>query len=258
MIIDSHCHLNYEPLSNDLEKVIERALSQNIKLLLTISTNDISFDFIKDIIKKYSFIFGTYGIHPHETKLYKDLTSEMILNKISKNRKIIGIGETGLDYYYEHSDKIVQKKLFLEHIKSAQILNLPAIIHTRDAENDTFEILKSELKNANFKVLIHCFTGSKEFAYKLLDLGCYISASGVVTFKKSVSLAETFKNLPLDRLLVETDSPYLTPTPLRGKSNEPSYIIHTINFLAKLRNIPSTKISQETTKNFFNLFGNVL
>ena len=130
MIIDSHCHLNYEPLSNDLEKVIERALSQNIKLLLTISTNDISFDFIKDIIKKYSFIFGTYGIHPHETKLYKDLTSEMILNKISKNRKIIGIGETGLDYYYEHSDKIVQKKLFLEHIKSAQILNFPIEILT--------------------------------------------------------------------------------------------------------------------------------
>ena len=171
------------------------------------------------------------------------------------NKKIIGIGESGLDFYYNHSDKKDQIKCFEEHISAAQETQRPLIVHTRNAEVDTFEILKKKLKKKNFKILIHCFTGSKEFAFKLLDLGAYISASGVVTFKKSNDLANTFKILPNDRILVETDSPYLSPVPLRGKPNEPSNIIHTVKFLSKLKEISFEDFCNITTRNFFNLFG---
>ena len=171
------------------------------------------------------------------------------------SKKIIGIGETGLDFYYNHSDKNDQISLFNEHINAAKESNRPLIIHTRSAENETFEILKSEMKNNKLKALIHCFTGSKNFAFKLLDLGCYISASGVITFKKSIDLAETFKSLPNDRILIETDSPYLSPVPVRGKSNEPSHIIHTLKFLAALKKIDSNELAKLTSLNFFNLFG---
>ena len=150
---------------------------------------------------------------------------------------------------------MVQKKLFIEHIKAAQILNLPLIVHTRSAEDQTYEILKYEYKNRNIKILIHCFTGTKAFAHKLVDIGCYISASGVVTFKKSQDLAQTFASLPNDRILVETDSPYLSPEPLRGKPNEPSHIVHTVNFLAKLKKTSSESFAQTTSSNFFRLFG---
>ena len=221
MIIDSHCHLEYEPMGSNLNIVVERALSNNVMFLLSISTTDESYTRILEIIKKYKNIYGTYGIHPHETKNYNNLKTKEIIKKISLNKKIIGIGETGLDFYYDHSDRITQKKIFIEHIKAAQILNLPLIVHTRSAEEDTYQILKAEKKIKDFKVLIHCFTGTKKFAHKLIDLGCYISASGVVTFKKSKELAETFLSLPNDRILVETDSPYLSPEPLRGKPNEP-------------------------------------
>jgi len=255
MIIDSHCHLEFEPMASNLNEVIDRATRNNVRYLLSISTTDESFDKILQIIKNYKNIYGTYGIHPHETKNYQSLTSEQIVKKINFNKKIIGIGESGLDFYYEHSDPIVQKKIFIEHIKAAQSLKLPLIIHTRSAENDTYEILKSEMKNNDTKILIHCFTGSKTFAHKLVDLGCYISASGVVTFKKSKDLADTFLSLPNDRILVETDSPYLSPEPLRGKSNEPSHIIHTVNFLAKLKGLEPSLFAKETSTNFFKLFG---
>ena len=255
MIIDSHCHLEFEPMASNLNEVIDRATRNNVRYLLSISTTDESFDKILQNIKNYKNIYGTYGIHPHETKNYQSLTSEQIVKKINFNKKIIGIGESGLDFYYEHSDPIVQKKIFIEHIKAAQSLKLPLIIHTRSAENDTYEILKSEMKNNDTKILIHCFTGSKTFAHKLVDLGCYISASGVVTFKKSKDLADTFLSLPNDRILVETDSPYLSPEPLRGKSNEPSHIIHTVNFLAKLKGLEPSLFAKETSTNFFKLFG---
>ena len=255
MIIDSHCHLEFEPMASNLNEVIDRATRNNVRYLLSISTTDESFDKILQIIKNHKNIYGTYGIHPHETKNYQLLTSEQIVKKINFNKKIIGIGESGLDFYYEHSDPIVQKKIFIEHIKAAQSLKLPLIVHTRSAENDTYEILKSEIKHNDAKILIHCFTGSKTFAHKLVDLGCYISASGVVTFKKSKDLADTFLSLPNDRILVETDSPYLSPEPLRGKSNEPSHIIHTVNFLAKLKGLEPSLFAKETSKNFFKLFG---
>ena len=255
MIIDSHCHLEYEPMASNLGEVIERAHNNNVKYLLSISTTNESYLRILEIVDKYKNVYGTYGIHPHETKDYKDLNDKDIIKKINLNKKIIGIGETGLDFYYDHSDRSTQKKIFIEHIKAAQTLDLPLIVHTRSAEEDTFQILKSEKKNKDFKVLIHCFTGSELFAHKLIDLGCYISASGVVTFKKSEKLANTFLSLPNDKILVETDSPYLSPEPLRGKPNEPSHIIHTVNFLSKLKKIEPSIFAEKTSKNFFKLFG---
>ena len=255
MIIDSHCHLEYEPMSSNLKEVIDRAFKSNVKYLLSISTTDESFEKILKIIENYKNIYGTYGIHPHETKNYLSITFDQIVKKTNLNKKIIGIGETGLDFYYDHSDRLVQKKIFIEHIKAAQILNLPLIVHTRSAEDETYEILKEEKKNKDFKILIHCFTGSKEFAHKLIDIGCYISASGVVTFKKSQDLAQTFLSLPNDRILVETDSPYLSPEPLRGKPNEPSHIVHTVNFLAKLKGVDAVNFALTTSSNFFKLFG---
>jgi len=255
MIIDSHCHLEYEPMISNLNEVIQRAFKNNVKYFLSICTTDESYESILEIVKKHTSVYGTYGIHPHEAKNYQTLSSEQIIKKINLSKKIIGIGETGLDFYYKHSDPEIQKKIFIEHIKAAQTLDLPLIVHTRSAENDTYEILKVEKKNMDFKILIHCFTGTKAFAHKLIDIGCYVSASGVVTFKKSNELVDTFLSLPDDRILVETDSPYLSPEPLRGKANEPSHIIHTVNFLANLKGIDPKDFAETTSSNFFKLFG---
>ena len=255
MIIDSHCHLTYEPMSSSLDETISRANKDGVKYLLTISTEHKSYDQILQVVDNYKCVYGTYGIHPHEAKNHQDLKSKEIITNINKNKKIIGIGETGLDFYYNHSEKKEQITSFREHINASQETNLPLIVHTRSAEADTLDILKEAKKERDFKILIHCFTGSKKFAFDLLDIGAYISASGGVTFKKSNELAETFKVIPEDRILVETDSPYLAPTPLRGKTNEPSYIIHTVEFLSKLKNIPYSLFAQKTTENFFNLFG---
>ncbi len=257
MIIDSHCHLTYEPMSSSLDETIKRANMDGIKFLLTISTEDKSFENILKILDKYKCVYGSYGIHPHEAKNHKNIDFNDIVEKVKKNNKIIGIGESGLDFYYNHSAKKDQIDSFLEHINASKKTNLPIIVHTRSAENETFEILNKAVKKENLKILIHCFTGSKEFAFKLLDIGAYISASGVVTFKKSQELANTFKQIPLDRLLVETDAPYLAPEPLRGKPNEPSYIVHTVKFLSKLKNISFKDLSEITTQNFFKLFGNL-
>jgi TatD DNase family protein len=255
MIIDSHCHLEHEPMISNLKEVIDRAVKNNVKYFLSISTTDESFDSILKIVENHRNVYGTYGIHPHEAKNYQTLSSEQIVKKIQLNKKIIGIGESGLDFYYKYSDPKIQKKIFIEHINAAQKLNLPLIVHTRSAEEDTYEILKTEMKNKNIKVLIHCFTGTKNFAHKLIDIGCYISASGVVTFKKSKDLADTFLSLPNDRILVETDSPYLSPEPMRGKPNEPSHIVHTVNFLANLKGVEPSYFADKTTSNFFKLFG---
>ena len=255
MIIDSHCHLTYEPMSNALTETIHRAVNDGVKYMLTISTEDKSFNDILNIVSKYENVYGTYGIHPHEAKLHQNIKNKNIINKININKKIIGIGETGLDFYYNHSDKKDQIRCFEEHIYAAQEKNVPVIIHTRSAENETFEILQKHLKKKDFKFLIHCFTGTRDFAFRLLDLGAYISASGVVTFKKSLELANIFKDLPNDKILVETDAPYLAPVPLRGKSNEPSYIIHTVKFLSQLKKLSFAEFSNMTTNNFFKLFG---
>ena len=255
MIIDSHCHLTYEPMSNSLTETIKRANNDGVKFILTISTEDKSFNKILRIIKDHKCVYGTYGIHPHEAKLHKNIKSIDIIKKVELNNKIIGIGETGLDFYYNYSEKNDQLNSFEEHIYAAQEKNLPLIVHTRSAEKETLFTLEKHLKKKHFKVLIHCFTGSREFAFKLIDLGAYISASGVVTFKKSLELANTFKDLPNNKILVETDAPYLSPVPLRGKPNEPSYIIHTVKFLSDLKNLSFNEFSNITTENFFKLFG---
>ena len=242
-------------MSLTLNETIKRANNDGVGYLLTISTEDNSFNKILKIISDYNCVYGTYGIHPHEAKNHKNITSDFILKKTRLNKKIIGIGETGLDFYYNHSEKTDQIQSFEEHIDAAQTSNLPLIVHTREAETETLEILKKKKAEKDFKILIHCFTGSKEFAFKLLDLNAFISASGVITFNKSQDLAIIFKQIPNNKILVETDSPYLAPVPLRGKPNEPSYIIHTVKFLSNLKKITFEEFSNITTKNFFKLFG---
>jgi len=254
MIIDSHCHLNYEPMITNLDEVMARAKEKNVSKMLTISTDEKSFQNNLEIIKKYENVYGTFGIHPHEAKLFQSITAKKILEKLALNNKLIGIGESGFDFYYNHSDKKSQTKLFIEHIHAAQSSDKPLIVHTRAAEKETYELLYLEKKRKDYRILIHCFTGSLEFAEKLISMGCYISASGVITFKNSKELADTFKKLPLDKILVETDSPYLSPMPLRGKSNEPSHIVHTVEFLAKLKGIQKEEIEDCTTNNFNKLF----
>ena len=254
MIVDSHCHLDDPKLYDQLDNIINRADKNNIKYLLTICTTILSFKKIDLIVKKYSNVYGTFGIHPHETQKNKKINSQDICSYKKKNDKIIGIGETGLDYYYDYSDREVQKKSFVEHIKAASELNIPLIVHSRNAENDIFDILNNEKKNSKLKVLIHCFTGTKSFAKKLIDIDCYISISGIITFKNSTLLSEAASYIPLEKLLVETDSPYLAPIPLRGKSNEPSYIIHTLEKLALIKKITTLEIEKKTTSNFFKLF----
>ena len=257
MIIDSHCHLEYEPMSQTLKEVISRANKDGVKYLLTISTSDKSLQKILKITNDFSCVYGTYGIHPHEAKNHKHIKSKDIIEKASLSKKIIGIGETGLDFYYNHSEKNDQIDCFEEHINSAQKLKIPLIVHTRSAEDETLRLLAKRKKENDFKLLIHCFTGTRDFAFKLLDLNAFISASGVVTFKKSLDLASTFKDIQNNRILVETDAPYLAPVPLRGKSNEPSYIIHTVKFLSELKKISFKDFSKITTANFNNLFGNL-
>ena len=251
-MIDSHCHLDHEPLLSDLSNILKRSKSVGIKKLLTISTSIESFERIKDIINIDEMIYGTIGVHPHETN--KDLISaEIIIKNFNENSKVIGIGETGLDFYYNNSDRDKQIKSFNEHIKASIETNAPLIIHSRSAEEDTFEILNNYKKN-NLKILMHCFTGSKYFAEKLLDLNAYFSASGIITFKNSTELQETFKYLPLDKILIETDSPFLAPVPNRGKKNEPSYIDFTAQKLADLKNISKARLIQITSDNFNKLF----
>ena len=254
MITDSHCHLDYSNLFSQLDDVIKRAEINQVKYLLTICTTLDSFDKIKLIVKKYKNIYGTFGIHPHETKNFTHINSEYISKLVNKHKKIIGIGETGLDYHYNYSDKKIQKRSFTNHIKSALELDIPIIIHSREAENDTYEILESEKKNSNLKVLIHCFTGTKDFVKKLLDIDCYISVSGIITFKNSTELSNVVSYIPLEKLLVETDSPYLAPLPYRGKLNEPSFIIHTIEKLSQIKNLPKEDIVKTTSDNFLKLF----
>jgi len=251
-MIDSHCHLDNEPLYSQIGDILSRSKESGITKLLTICTTIESFSKIIEIIKIDPIIYGTFGIHPHETKNNK-VSKEMIIKKINVDKKLIGIGETGLDFFYNHSDKEDQINSFKIHIEASLDLDLPLIIHSRNAENETFDILNSYKKN-NPKILMHCFTGSYEFAKKLIELDSYFSASGIITFKNSNDLQDTFKKIPLDKLLVETDSPYLAPIPMRGGGNEPSYIKYTTEKLAHIRELSFLEIEKITTNNFNRLF----
>ncbi len=251
-MIDSHCHLDHEPMFSDLKNVILRSKKNGLEKILSICTTIDSFKKIIEIVKFDPIIYGTFGIHPHEAS--KDITSkEDIIKNVNSEKKIIAIGESGLDFYYNHSPKEIQISSFKSHIEAAIELNMPIIVHSRNAENETFNILSS-YKNYNPKILMHCFTGSTDFAYKLLTLNSYFSASGIITFKNSLDLQETFKLIPNDKLLIETDSPYLSPVPFRGKKNEPSYIKYTLEKLGKLKNTDLKDIERITNSNFNTLF----
>ena len=254
MIVDSHCHLDFPDFKDDIDEVIKRAKQAGVEYLQVICTKLEEYGEIKAIADRYNNIFCSIGVHPHDTKTAPDIKAITIAEMVRGHGKTIGIGETGLDYYYEHSDRDIQKKLFLEHIQAAQEVDVPLIIHTRDAEQDTIDMLTSEMRNSKFRALIHCFTASREFGFKCLDLGIYISVSGIITFKKSTDLQEAVKSFPLESLLVETDSPYLAPIPYRGKRNEPSHCALVAKFLSELREIDYSEVEATTTANFFRLF----
>jgi TatD DNase family protein len=251
-MIDSHCHLDHEPLFNNLNDILKRSKDVGIEKLLTICTTLESFVKIKKLVLRDDIIYGTYGIHPHEAKNDK-VTAKLIINEINDNKKIIGIGETGLDFFYNHSDKADQIISLEEHIKASIELNIPLIIHSRNAEDETLEIF-NKYKNHDLKILMHCFTGSKKFAEKLLNLNAYFSASGIITFKNSIDLQETFKYIPLEKVLIETDSPFLAPVPNRGKKNEPSFVRYTAEKLAEIKEISKSELIKATTYNFNKLF----
>ena len=251
-MIDSHCHLDHEPLYSNIHDVIKRSKQAGITKILTISTTLESFKKIIELVKKDSIIFGTFGIHPHESES-NIVSSKDIVENVKSNNKIIGVGETGLDFFYNHSDKAKQILSFEKHIEAAIELDVPLIIHSRSAEDKTFEILNS-FKNKQPKILMHCFTGTFSFAKKLLELNSYFSASGIITFKNNNDLQETFANIPNEKLLIETDSPFLAPVPMRGKKNEPSFVKFTAEKLSFIKKINVDKIKSITAENFNRLF----
>ena len=251
-MIDSHCHLDHEPMFSDLKNVIIRSKENGLEKILSICTTNDSFKKIIEIIKFDPIIYGTFGIHPHETDFDKTTRKEIIKN-VNSHEKIIAIGESGLDFYYSHSSKDQQISSFKYHIEASIELNVPIIVHSRNAEKETFDIL-SIYKDSKPKILMHCFTGSTEFAYKLLTLDSYFSASGIITFKNSVDLKNTFKLIPNNKLLIETDSPYLSPVPFRGKKNEPSFIKYTLEKLAEIKDSELKDIEKITNNNFNKLF----
>ena len=251
-MIDSHCHLDHEPLCSNISDVIKRSKDIGLQKLLTISTTLASFEKIKDLVNIDPIIFGTFGIHPHETETNL-VNTETLIKTITKFKKIIGVGETGLDFFYKHSNKERQIQSFKDHIEASIELRIPIIIHSRNAEEETFNILNL-YRDKDLKILMHCFTGSYEFSQKLLSLGAFFSASGIITFKNSIDLQNTFKTIPLDKLLIETDSPFLAPIPMRGKKNEPSFIKYTLEKLSTIKEKAPDDMSKITSNNFNLLF----
>ncbi|MCZ6903369.1 MAG: TatD family hydrolase [Rickettsia endosymbiont of Ixodes persulcatus] len=251
MLIDSHCHLNLLTKDTDLDSVIQRALENNVQYMQTICTKLEDLSSILEIAEKYENVFASVGVHPCEVN--RLITNSEII-ELTKHPKIIGIGETGLDYYHEPYNKKLQKDSLVAHIHAASAASLPAIIHTREADEDTIDILTPEMSNSKFPGLIHCFTSSKNLATKMLDIGLYISMSGIITFKNATDLQEIVKYVPLDRLLIETDSPYLAPIPMRGKQNEPVFVRYVAEKIAELKNITSKEVANVTTHNFNTLF----
>ena len=253
MLVDSHCHLNYKPLILNLPNVIKNCKENKVEKILSIGTTFKNSETSVHITNKYKELYTTIGIHPHEAD--NDIKNfKYLINLFDIPNKIIGVGETGLDYYYENSKKNTQIDLFQRHIDLAKIKKIPVIVHTRSADTDTYDIIKKNINNSSTKFLIHCFSGNLEFCKKLLDLGCYISFSGIITFKNSNNLRDVVKTVPLDRILVETDSPYLSPVPLRGSSNVPANVKYIAECLAKIKKISFDEISKLTTNNFYDLF----
>ncbi|MBI2706926.1 MAG: TatD family hydrolase [Proteobacteria bacterium] len=256
-LVDSHCHLDYEPMLSDIKGTLKRARDKEVKALLTICTDLSKVPLLKSIAETHADVFATLGVHPHEaekTLPEKELFAFLIQE--ATHPKMVGFGETGLDYYYTHSPKEAQQSAFKAHIEAALDCDLPLIVHTRDAEEDTINLLKT-VGNGKVRGVMHCFSGSAWLRDQALDLGFYISVSGIVTFKKAQELRDILKEVPLERLLVETDSPYLAPEPYRGKSNEPAFMIETAKKLADLKEISFDELKTSTTQNFLTLFSKV-
>ena len=253
MLVDSHCHLEYEGLVENQQDVLDRARAAGVGAFLNISTRLSEWDRVVGTARREKDVWASVGIHPHEADAHEDLGAEK-LRAATDDARVIAIGETGLDYYYDKSDRRVQQDLFRMHIGVARDVQLPVIIHTRDAEEDTARILREEMEKGAFPALIHCFTASSDFADIVLDLGLYISISGIVTFKNAKELQEVAARVPADRLLVETDSPFLAPVPHRGKTCEPAFVRNTAEFVADLRGIAPDELAATTTANFYRLF----
>ena len=253
MLIDSHCHLNYKGLVEDQQNVLERARAAGIDLMLNIATRESEWDAVLATAEQQPDVWATVGIHPHEADEHPHIDTAKLIERAAHPR-VVGIGETGLDYYYDHSDRVRQQNSFRAHIAASRATGLPLIVHTRDAEEDTLAILRDEMGQGSYPGVIHCFTASGAFADAALDLGFYISISGIVTFKSAKDLQETAARLPLDRLLVETDSPFLAPVPHRGKPCEPAFVADTAAFLAGLRGESLEQLSATTSANFRTLF----
>jgi len=252
-LADSHCHLNYKGLGEQQPEVLARAREAGVVAMLNIATREREWDEVLATAEREVDVWATVGIHPHEADEHPHIDTAKLVARAAYPR-VVGIGETGLDYYYDHSDRAQQQKSFRAHIAASRETGLPLIVHTRDAEEDTANILAEEMGKGAYPGVIHCFTASGEFADKALELGFYISISGIVTFKNARDLQETAARLPLDRLLIETDAPFLAPVPHRGKTGEPAFVADTCRFLAQLRSMDAEELAEATRANFHRLF----
>ncbi len=253
MLADSHCHLNYKGLAEEQQAVLERARARGVTAMLNIATRESEWDDVLATAEREPDVWATVGIHPHEADQHPHVDTSKLVQR-AQHPRVVGIGESGLDYYYDHSDRDRQQGSFRAHIAAAREARVPIVVHTRDAEDDTAAILRDELRKGAFTGVIHCFTGTAEFASIALDLGFYISLSGIVTFKSAKALQDVAKTLPMDRLLVETDAPFLAPVPHRGKTGEPSFVADTAAFLAELRGDDLQTLQEVTARNFHTLF----
>ncbi|WP_138380000.1 TatD family hydrolase [Luteithermobacter gelatinilyticus] len=253
MLVDSHCHLNYGSMTEDMPGVMQRAREAGVGAMLAINARLSEYDEVLAIARQYDHVWCTVGSHPHEAENEPGITAEQLIEK-AQPEKVVGIGESGLDYYYDHAPRHLQQENFRAHIAASRETGLPLIVHSRDADADTARIMKEEMDKGAYPAVIHCFTASRAFAEAALEMGCYISISGIVTFKNATDLRETVRIIPHDRLLVETDAPYLAPVPKRGKPNEPAYVKYTAAFLADLLGLSYEELARITTENFFALF----
>jgi len=252
-LIDSHCHLNYEGLAERQDEVLENARQRGVTGFLNISTRQREWGDVISVAEQHSDVWASVGVHPHEADAHPDLGAAALV-AAANHRRVIAIGECGLDYYYDKSDRRAQRERFEAHIEAAQETGLPLVVHTREAEEDTAEILGRAVKEKGITGVLHCFTGSAELARKGLDLGFYVSLSGIVTFKNARELQDTAKWLPADQMLVETDAPFLAPVPHRGQKCEPAFVADTASFVAELRGENPDALGERTTANFFKLF----
>jgi len=253
MIIDSHVNLHSDQYENDLDDVIAAAQAAGVDIMLTISDKLESTPAIKKIADAHDFIWRSIGVHPHYAKDHGDLTAATLID-LARDAKVVGIGECGLDFYYEHSDRDAQFPVFKAHIDAARETGLPLIIHTRDADDETRKLLVREYGKGAFTLLLHCYTGGPELAEIVLGLGGYISFSGIITFKNASDIRAIAEATPLDRIIIETDCPYLAPVPMRGRRNEPAFVVHVAEKLAEIKGMSIDEIAKVTTDNFFRLF----